>query len=482
MQTKLFIKQFGVPEFYSIAGRKFSSLFVLILILAIALLALGIGTSTINYLRSKMNNPFVKFITVTNDYNNEQGKNLDLAALKAGDLKSRFNYGEVTPIYFGYADFKNLAGQLENAQFRKVTTIEEFYKFISNPNNGILLSENTFSDNCYGIIVTEKYLQKLGFKKDSIPAAIYVNLSDKLVPIPVCAVVTQLPELTDFLISNQLYSAFKNYDVINIDAAEHNQYLKVFIPNQSDISQSENQFGFHQEDNECCLPGLTILKNGCTDATYDFQQLLETYPNAIRLYNFDRVSNADEYKGRVDRISFSFHNLDSVRPFQEYLLAHHKLAVDMDTIESKENFSFFEKLSNLLSGSLIAFIILSIVIFITNLVFAHIERNKKNLGTLKAFGLSNRYIIYLYTGISVSLIALAFLISNLISVLIGDVVLNIVLTIFKVNTNTEVIQYHGYNLVYLFSYFLIIPCAVIYYRLWSSLKHKTPGDLVYERN
>ena len=480
MQTNQFISQFAFPEFYSVAGKKLINLLVLIFILTIALLALGIGNSTIDYLRLKMDNPFVKFITVTNEYNNS--KYLDLPALNASNLKSQFNYGEVTPIYYGYADFKKLNGKLENATYRKVTTNEEFYKFISNSDNGILQSENTFKDNSYGVIVTRKYLQKLGFSEDSIPAAISFNLSNQLISIPVCAVVTQLPDLTDILISDRFYSAFKDYDAINIETPEHNQYLKVFIPNLSEISPKDQQLGFYQIKNECCAFGLTILKNGCTDATNDFQQLILRYPNSIRFYNFDKIPNDNPSKGTVDRISFSFYNLDSVRPFQDYLLDNHKLAVDMDTIEAKENFRFFEKLSNLLSGSLIAFIILSIVIFITNLIFAHIERNKKNLGTLKAFGLSNRYIILIYTGISVSLIAIAFLISYVISVLIGDIVLNTVLTIFKINTVTDAIDFHSYNLVYLLSFFLIIPCAVIYYRLWSSLKYKTPGDLVYERN
>ena len=58
------------------------------------------------------------------------------------------------------------------------------------------------------------------------------------------------------------------------------------------------------------------------------------------------------------------------------------------------------KLINLLAYALIIFSILSIIFFITNLILSHINSNKKNIGTLKAFGLDNFSIIVTYSFIT----------------------------------------------------------------------------------
>jgi hypothetical protein len=472
-----FLKVFIVPEAKSIAGRKYVNLFTLSIIFILSILSLSLGYSIIDYLRFKMDNPFIKFISVTNEYKNV----VDYSALNDAVIKKRFHYGEVTSIRLDYRDFLSKANSRVNALTRLVNTNEEFYSFIINPINNILLTENTFNNNSYGVIVSEKYLRKLGYSTTNYPAYItYCNYELSYVPIPICAIVKQLPEFVDLLVGNNFYTTARhNPELFDIDSSDHS--LKIFIPKETIIPKNLVDMGFSQVgEQESFAKGITIRKLYCENLIYSFDEVKNLYPDCIKVFEFKK--NDNEYKEEADRVSFSFYNLDSIRPFQEYLSTTQKLMVDMNTIETKENFRFFEKLSTLLSITLIIFSILAIVVFVSNLILSHFEKNKKNLGTLKAFGLSNNTIIALYSGISISLIFVAFAISIIISWFLGNSFLHGILEIFKIESDKDLIKYHIYPIYYLISIFIIVPAFIILFTLQSKLYKRTPGDLIYERD
>ena len=71
MKKRAFIRYFGWPEYKSIAGKNGKSLLVLTVIIFISLVAIGLGKSATQYLKIKMNDPFIKFVNVTNHADNE---------------------------------------------------------------------------------------------------------------------------------------------------------------------------------------------------------------------------------------------------------------------------------------------------------------------------------------------------------------------------------------------------------------------------
>ena len=73
--------------------------------------------------------------------------------------------------------------------------------------------------------------------------------------------------------------------------------------------------------------------------------------------------------------------------------------------------------------ALIAFSIISIVFFVINLLLAHINKNKRNLGTLKAFGLPNKNIVLLYSSITFVLVFSSCVIAFLLSSIFGQIIL-----------------------------------------------------------
>ena len=113
-------------------------------------------------------------------------------------------------------------------------------------------------------------------------------------------------------------------------------------------------------------------------------------------------------------------------------------------------------------------------------MLSHIKNNKKNLGTLKAFGFSNSNIIITYSCITCCVVLVAFLISYFLSELLGPSVLNFV-SDFTKNELIKDVNYQNLNISYLFFVLVILPSFFITWRVYSFLNKVTPGDLIYER-
>ena len=178
-----------------------------------------------------------------------------------------------------------------------------------------------------------------------------------------------------------------------------------------------------------------------------------------------------------------FNNQDDVLKFNEWYKKTCGFSIEESKIEAKRNFGFFNHLSTLLSWALIAFSIISIVFFVINLLLAHINKNKRNLGTLKAFGLPNKNIVSLYSSITFVLVFSSCLISYLLSSIFGQAILQAYIYIAKIDSTnyiTKVVFENNDFLTTILS-FVIIPTIIILIRIIKYLHKITPGDLIYGR-
>ena len=255
--------------------------------------------------------------------------------------------------------------------------------------------------------------------------------------------------------------------------------MQFYLPDTKDIPEALLEIGYTRVSKDILLfnKGTIINKYGIQNYQEERKKVIDDFPTAIQFYDYHQIacgtkSQAPEY------FSFSFNSLDSIIPFEKYL-EKYKLKIDMSTIEAKKNFNFFNKLSILLSVSLILFSVFSIYIFTTNLVNNHIDKTKRNLGTLKAFGLGNDSVIFIYTLISSLLVISAFTIAYLLSFLIGNSVLEVLIDLS--NIVVDDIKYTNINIIYLIVAFVVVPIFSISLRIWTKLKDATPGDLIYER-
>jgi len=481
MKKLEFSTHFGWPEFKSIAGNKGINLIILTFIIFISLIAIGLGESVTQYLKVKMDDPFIKFINVDKPAFSS-GFNVD--DFSNDDLKTHYSFEEVTAVRIEFLSFKSTTGKDIDAKARLINESSEFFNFLANSPN-ILLTNNTFNDNEYGCIVTKSYLEELGYKDFDIDYINYINHKmgrRPILPIPIAGIVTQLPGYADILISSQLYKTVKGRD-LDIDHSNHKTYLKFYLPNIKEIPPllKDNGYIFSNE-NLLFNNGITVIKYGVDAEKYitEKDKIMTEMPNMVQFYDYDQIPCSYLIHSDPEFFTFSFNSLDSIIPFKEYLFKEHKLKIDMRIIEAKENFNFFNKLSTLLSLSLMAFSIFSIFIFTTNLINNHIDKNKMNLGTLKAFGLSNNSVITIYTLISALLILIAFSIAFLLSKLFGGVLLSLLIHFSNISID-NVIIFRNIDFIYLLFSFIIVPLLAILLNIRIKLKNATPGDLIYNR-
>ena len=282
------------------------------------------------------------------------------------------------------------------------------------------------------------------------------------------------------MISKKFYNYVIGDECLDIEDDNHKTYLQFYLPDTKDIPEALLEIGYTRVSKDILLfnKGTIINKYGIQNYQEERKKVIDDFPTAIQFYDYHQIACGTKSQD-PEYFSFSFNSLDSIIPFEKYLEKKHKLKIDMSTIEAKKNFNFFNKLSILLSVSLILFSVFSIYIFTTNLVNNHIDKTKRNLGTLKAFGLGNDSVIFIYTLISSLLVISAFTIAYLLSFLIGNSVLEVLIDLS--NIVVDDIKYTNINIIYLIVAFVVVPIFSISLRIWTKLKDATPGDLIYER-
>jgi len=113
--------------------------------------------------------------------------------------------------------------------------------------------------------------------------------------------------------------------------------------------------------------------------------------------------------------------LDNIREFKQFLLNEYELEIDLAQIEAKENYNFVSQLTKIISLILITFSILSISMFVSHIFREHLQKNQKNLGTFKAFGLNNSVLKYIYLTIIYRFVFFALIVSYSLSFLFGNI-------------------------------------------------------------
>ncbi|MEA3445223.1 MAG: ABC transporter permease, partial [Bacteroidota bacterium] len=375
----------------------------------------------------------------------------------------------------------------------------------------ILKTENRIVGRDYvmpedqAVIVSKKLIEDLGHNLDSIPYFLnysYYCGSRMPVPLPVLAVVTDLPGDYDFLVTKFLKDKIDS-EVYPLNISKENQQRSfiVFVPEEKNVDDLRN---FLRNNKELRSNSKTVDKylfkqtyqNGfiinCLledSVSVDFVKnfinengsIFKKY-NAIRIYNFE----ADDFKRRVriiDHFSVFFDDLSKTGEFRDFMLAEHGVIVDLNQVKAKENYAFIQNISNATSWFLIVLSIISICLFISNLLKNHIEKIKINLGTFKAFGLNNISLIITYSFIITVLIIVSQIAGAVISQLIGNSLSKLIIEISGIEPEAGI---NYFTILNIFSlrvslFILMISFLVILTVLRQSLT-ETPGNLIYNRS
>ena len=134
-------------------------------------------------------------------------------------------------------------------------------------------------------------------------------------------------------------------------------------------------------------------------------------------------------------------------------------------------------MGNILSALIIVFAIVCIILFIVNLLQSYFQKVKRNLGTFKAFGISNRALISVYVLIMAAIITVAILMSVSVAWLAQGCLH--VCGILKDGVFDYLSLWSGKTVCSI----LVIVVASVYtvYAVMHKLLKSTPGDLIYDR-
>ena len=495
MNKKGFIKTFSIPELKSIFGKGGTKIFILIIILLTSLTLIGVANGSKEYLNKKMESPWIKFIDIETRYNNWQEGDKGVSANKLKQVQEKFQFKDPQELKKVYLNFLTKKGTNKNdKQMISIIMDSEnpFYEeLVKEENNRVISNRCNLRAEELECIITLKGLEILGYETDQTHLKWYVD--SNLINIPISGIVEDLKDGVEFLITQRVYDVRQNISEfgLNDTTSVHFDYLRYFIQgnpdwNEDDIFKilKDKKFELEEYSTHTHLDGiiiegpfslsnLNLIKSHFEENNIKYTRIYDLKKDEPKI-NVGRVNN--------DIITVFFEDFDKIPAFAEYLEREYNIIINKTDIENKKNITFFNKLINLLAYSLIIFSILSIVFFITNLILSHLKNNKKNMGTLKAFGLNNNSIIITYSFITFVLIIICFSISYVFSELVGSHFLETLVAITKSeNGYLSEVTYNNLSFGELFIMMGIIPCLFILFNVLKYLHGVTPGDLIYER-
>ena len=512
---RLFVKR----EWRVVLGRRFSNLWLLVAMMTATFLAIAFSNASLTYLSDKMNDPFIKWVDIKNSYGEGDFAGLE-GALDSSENMEEYDYNSYqSDYYFSYMFFGAEGNMLQYFQCRFFQDIKTdlVSAILSEDNvveNACVQELSEVSDETIGIVITKNALSKLGF--DEAPA--YLDLchysvgADTLgfslyedafarVPIPVLGVVKRLPSNVDIISTKYFYEQENNDNTYPFNLSCNRQYsesLRYFVPeevsgdefesclqeiadNGSSISATVDSYSFYKpeivpykagryisligQDESALLPLETSAINDAVMAEWADKGVCRVYDYEFSPYEVSEKTYLSVY----------FNKLNKIRDFESFV-GDYKVKIDMSQINSKENYNAVSIMANILSWAIIIFAIVCIILFIVDLLKSYFQKVKRNIGTFKAFGVSNRRLISVYLLIVGATITIA-------------IVLSIILT-YGIQAAFALIHFtkEGYNYLDLGSlktlatvFIIIIASIITIYGVMHRLLKQTPGDLIYDR-
>jgi len=512
-----FQRLFYINEYAALAGEKKRTILALILILFLTLLALGYAVGGIQNLERKMNNPFTNWVDlniiddrtsqIAGDIRRDYMQAEKQEAFQIDNVKGwvKFNY-EFYDQSFDPTSPKD-DSKLYGIWGRSIEADDKLIGQVLSGDNLIwkhpdLNLEEVALENCE-IMITEELMKKLEFDLNRPDiGGIFMREGDGVLFLKVVAVVRELPSLCKFACSPEFYniraskfegirkcgelmssnfrgkrSGFNFIASANVKASELKKLAKLFFVNieAPEVQISEVLRNGANSWNNCefsFLPSETPTQ----DSIDLFLAHATAKGNSIN--RFITVECGTGYCTELDSdnyhyLAFNFNRLDDIRKFKDDINDTHKLIVDMSLVEAKENFALVGRLTLIISLILLAFGILSIILFVNNLLKSHLFKVRSNLGTFKAFGLSNHFLNTIYLKIIFSFLILSILIALGITVVIDRVEQAMFLDESKFNVFSSWVLFALIGLV--------IISLIISYNTIKKILGDTPGNLIYER-
>jgi hypothetical protein len=492
-------------------------------VLFVAFLALSFSHASTLYLSHKMEDPFIKWQNIENPQAGHTFNDLS-AELSREDLQKRFHYRDLREDYLwrGEALFLGKDSWQSYMQYCRLYTDMDTRLMRAILDSANIINRPAYDpvllpDAVLGFVVTEQMLRVLGYESEP-PSYLYLKYpisttgeyrsldyiseeDDDLyarLPFPVLGVVKRLPGNIPFSTSVVLKGNYR--DALNLGSYKYVDIansLLFFVPEHVDRAGFESRLVelCHQEGMENPVvfsPYLPQLMPFAKGTLLEVEQasslgwekvkavseaITTLYPGGdiVRVFDYQVNRNSLGLSEFPDYLTVEFENLRYLPDFINYVSEYTDGEVELDITQTnvKENLNAVHLLANVLSVALILLAIACIVLFIVNLLQSYFQRVKRNLGTFKAFGISNRELMRVYRVIILAVVSCAVVIA-FVAVLLLQMAL----------PEREA----GYPYLSLWSIRTAITIAVVFvasvitvHVVMSRLLKATPGDLIYDR-
>ncbi len=522
--TSLFFKKEGK----ALTGKRHINFWILTTMLTLTFMAIGFANGSLDYLNKKMNNAFVKWMSITVPWREgDNAENICRKLEKDTALADKFSYENISAYVQYPLRFWNTTDDT-NTERIKGRSIR-FDENNRNPlvsellrGKNLLYGDTAMSGNAdLSLIVTRRFLNRLGMPPDAAFVDMQFSVNDTIspdpidlrVPIPIRAVVDEIPGRNLIMYTLNFYETHSEKIKGAFDITHHRD-IHLFVPgsrgNAEKTLDAIDQFfkanpQYKSEEPEYRITGehsmshaegydieitfYTILRGAETDKIWSkiqsFPQFSDASKNIKRIYRYDatRVRDGINY----DRISLYFNDLSKIRPFADTLYrnptrmgARNSIEVDIAQIKEKENFNFLSKITKIIAWLLVGFGATSISLFLFNLLKMHLSKVKMNIGTLKAFGLGNGEAQRIYFRIILRFLALSLLLSLLIAALAGYVADLILADRIVGESEASYFNLLHTNTLITLIILIVVTIFVSLYTIRTMLS-KSPGDLIYNR-
>lgn len=510
---------FSRKERIALMGNRLINLWTLVAILFVTFAAIGFANGSLAYLEKKMSDPYVNVIDIRLSTNESS---------KSREIINKCNLDSIKSVYqiistSGYNIYwLNLADYNDNTAIRdsRGRTIELNDTLLQRITSEAINGTGFKSEFDFGLIVTKSLLDKFHYPENTkyiLHNYTYTTYSsfdtievELNIPIPVFATVESLPDNAEFLSLPFLYynrSHNSNRPFITKEetslwlfvdgneqdakdikhkieqALKENTYYKRFDPIAYLNSHSAFNDYFNVKLTFDPSPENILFVDSVYNFLVDKNVFAEADKDILRIYDIEGRLDGKSSK-EYHAIAVNFEELDRIRAFAEYMSKKNDINIDIAKIESKENYSFVTNLTQLISIILIGFSILSISLFLSNLLRNHLERISMNIGTFKAFGLDSKSLLKIYLKVIFRVVFEAMTIAIIAAWIFG--ILGGMRLVLMVFGSGDLEPGENYFLIYhertLLSVILVsIVSSIVLVFTAHRILRKSPGDLIYNR-
>jgi ABC-type lipoprotein export system ATPase subunit len=503
-------------ETRELLGKKNKHFWLIVIILFFTFLAIGFSSGSLQYLKDKMEDPFVRSINAPIPAINRNAFQI-IDRYNSDSLQQYFKYDTIVGYNKWTSYFLGDLPESSNRSIdgRSIPFNDPLVKTIVNPKINNTIGGPFISDNDIGIIVTRNFIDKLDCSEE--PTFVFRKTRDgRAIPIPIRAIVDKLPgEKIDYLTTQYYYSntsslgdkflfednkKFYAYIVLDSQYVQEFQYLcedllDSYWESGGELEASTIDVFNYQYSYKPVFYLQASFRNSENIVIEQIDELFNFIKQSEELIAFMKKANVNEHEfiqayfpnqenrisRRYDYIAVNFNDLSRVDEFAERFSEESDIKLEMSKIEQMKNYNFVSKLTGIMSLILIGFSVLMINIFLSNILSTHLNSIKKNIGTFKAFGIDIKRI---YIGMMYIFVIMPLLLSLFFATIFGYLgfvyFIIDVLSPFAIEKNLYFDLFNGYTLTS-----IIVLTIVNYYAfnvIINRIFKKSPGDLIYDRN